>query len=129
MAVFTTPMKSTTEAILHLAGANPNVTSVTSGAVTLTAAEVVNGTYVQSGTPGAVAKQFPTAAAIVAGIVDPEVGMVFDFYVQNGGDGVLTFTTNTGLTLVGTMTVAAGANKRFTARVTNVGTPAVTITA
>lgn len=128
MAYTISGAKSDNEAIYKLAQKAYNYKSTTEGAVTLSVAELVNGIYVQTGTPGAVAKTTPTGAAIVEAIPEAVVGTTFEFVLHNGGDGTLTFTAAaSGVTLLGTATVAAGKNRRFMGVITNVDTPAVTI--
>src|SRR5690606_28432207 len=71
----------------------------------------------------------PTAAQIVAAIPDVAVGSSFEFLIVNTADAAetITVTAGTGVTLVGTMTIAQNASRRFTAIVTAVDTPAVSI--
>lgn len=118
---------SDTKAISKIATNAHNYKSTTEGAVTLTAAEFVNGTYIQGGTPGAVSKTTPTAALIAAAYPEAQVGTKFVFDLHNGGDGVLTLVGGTGVTLLGTATCAAAKNKRFVGVFTAVDTPAVTV--
>jgi hypothetical protein len=125
--MFTAAQTSNTQAIMNLANNTRTITSRTTGAATLTAAQFINGVVIQGGTPGAFELQLPTAAAIVAAIVGPQVGACFDFVIDNGGDNTITVTTNTGITLVGTATVATNKNRVLRAVVTNVGTPAVRV--
>lgn len=128
MAYTISGSKSENEAIYKLAQKAYNYKSTSEGAVTLTVAELVNGVYVQTGTPGAVAKTTPIGEDIVEAIPEAVVGTTFEFVLHNGGDGTITFTAGaTGVTLLGTATVAAGKNRRFFGIVTNVTTPAVTI--
>lgn len=125
--MFTAKQKSQTEAIMTLAARKMTVTSRTTGAATLTAAEFVNGLVIQGGTPGAFNLQLPTAAAVVALIEGVQVGTSFDFVIDNGGDNTITVTTNTGMTLSGTATVATTKNRVFRAVVTATGTPAIRV--
>ena len=115
------------EAISTLA-ANPfTVTSASVGADTLTTDEFINGVYIQTGTPGAATKTTPSAAEIVAAIGEMAVGSVFEFVIDNGGDGTLTLGAGDGVTLSGTATVLAAKNRRFMCVVTDVETPAVRV--
>lgn len=104
-----------------------NIKSTTEGAVTLTAAEFINGLYIQGGTPGAVNKTTPTAALLAAAIPEAAVGTMFEFTLVNGGDGTLTMVAGDGVTLSGTATCAAAKNKNFRGYFTAIGTPAVTV--
>lgn len=73
------------------------------GSVTLTADQMINGSYrVTSGSTSAVTTA--AAADIVAGLAGAEVGSSFDFVFQNGGSGTATFTAGTGVTLKGVVT-------------------------
>jgi hypothetical protein len=79
-------------------------------------------------TPGNL--QLPTAAQIVALLPNAQVGFAYELDVTNGSSAAntATLTTNTGLTLVGTMTVAQNATRRLLVSITALGaTPAVTI--
>ena len=106
-------------------------TKTTAGDVTYTAAELVGGMILRDPAGGARADLFPTAAAIVAGIQGAVVGSSLEITIRNTADAAetITMTTNTGLTLSGTMTIAQNNSKRFLAVCTNVGsgTEAVTI--
>lgn len=96
-------------------------------ATVLTAAEIINGMFFLTGTPGAVDLTTPSAAAIVAAIENCRVGSSFEFWVNNAGDGTITVVAGDGVTLVGTTTVATNKARRYTGRVTAVGTPAVSL--
>lgn len=95
---------------------------------TLTAAELLAGMI--EGTPGA-ARDYTTdtAANIVAAISGAQVGSSFSFYINNKDAGnAITLVAGDGVTLDGTLTVAAGAVRHFIATVTAVvETPTVTI--
>lgn len=127
--MLTTAPKSTTAAVMDLAANAYNYKSTAEGAVTITVAEFINGVYVQTGTPGAVTKTSPTAAAIVAVVIGCAVGSKFEFIVDNGGNGALTLAAGTGVTLSGTATVGIAKTRVFMGVVTNVGTPAVRVIA
>jgi hypothetical protein len=107
------------------------VVAASDAATTLTAAQSVNSLVTM--TPGAARDlTTATAAAIVAELGDGvRVGTSFSLIVRNeaaathaitlvGGDGVTLATDNTN-------TVAATNTRQFIGRVTNVGTPAITI--
>jgi hypothetical protein len=73
--------------------------------------------------------QLPTAAAIVAALPDAAVGFSLHLTVKNSSSGAntLTLTTNTGLTLTGTMTAVQNAARELVMTITALGaTPAVT---
>jgi hypothetical protein len=120
MAVLQSDPGSLNGAITELSQNKSTVTSATTGAETLTAAMIIDGLYVQSGTPGAHSKTLPTAALIVAAIQGCAVGTTFRFIYDNGGDNTTTFLTGSGVTLSGTATVATSKNREFTFVVTNV---------
>lgn len=107
------------------------VTLNTASALTYTAANLLSGFIKRDPNGAARADLFPTAASIVASIMGCEAGTSFDLEVRNTADAAetITITTNTGLTLSGTMTIAQNNQKRFIVIVTNatIGSEAVTV--
>lgn len=101
----------------------------TAGAATYTAAQLLGGVIARDPAGANRADVTPTAAQIVAAIPDVAVGSSFEFLIVNTADGAetITLTADAGVTLVGTMTIAQNASRRFTAIVTAVDTPAVSI--
>jgi hypothetical protein len=96
---------------------------------TLTGAQVAgawNVCYDNTGTTPA-NLQMPTAANIVAAIPNAQVGMTYMLEIRNssGSANTATITTNTGITLTGTMTIAQTVTRRFC--VTVVSLTAVTV--
>jgi hypothetical protein len=83
--------------------------------VTLTAQEVVNAIYHQTGTPGTTTKTLPSAATLFAYIRGAEAGTSFDMIIYNGGDDELTLAADSGatITLYGTATVTAAKVRKF----------------
>jgi len=113
----------------QLVGTGPTTNDTTTGGVTLAAAKIINGVYAHTPT-AACNDQMDTAANIVAAIPDCRVGSQFEFYLRNKAAGAytITVTTNTGITLDGTMTVAQANTRFFVGVVTAIGaTPTVTI--
>lgn len=108
------------------AGAAAYVES-TATSITLTAAQLVDGFFNQTGgTTNTVTT--PTAAAIVAAIPGCVVGSQFTWTVNNNGSGTLTLAGGTGVTVEGAAaTVATTVFSVAVGVVTNVGTPAVVI--
>lgn len=109
-------------------------TLATAGAVTLTAAQVLGGLVLRDPAGANRADLLPTAAAVQAYLaqdgVNPIVGSAYEFTIRNTADlaETITVTTNTGLTLSGTMTIAQNNSKRFLAVFTAVGgTPTMTV--
>jgi hypothetical protein len=92
----------------------------TAGAVTFTAAEIMGGLILRNPNGAARADLLPTAADIIAAIDNAKVGDSFEFIVRNtaGAAETITITTNTGLTLSGTMTIDQNNSKRFLVVVT-----------
>jgi hypothetical protein len=87
------------------------------GAATLTIAELLTGIIEYTG--AAAALTLPTGANIDAGILASlAADRAFEFCVINTGSGTATVSTAAGLSLVGTMTVAAGVSALFRARKT-----------
>lgn len=110
---------------LGLAGPKTKSTTVTTettaGAVTYTAAQIIGGLILRDPAGAGRADLFPTAANIIAGLPDAQVGDSFEFLIRNDADAAetITMTTNTGLTLSGTMTIAQNNAKRFLAVITS----------
>jgi hypothetical protein len=102
----------------------------TAGAITLTAADIIGGMILRDCNGGARADLVPTATAILAALEGKAViGQAFRFTIRNTSSTAvsITVTTNTGITLSGTMTIAQNNSKDFLAVITAIGTPAVTI--
>lgn len=88
------------------------------------------GSYITRDTSAAPrSDQFDTAANIVALFKNPLAEISFETKIENVGTDLITMTTNTGLTLVGSMTIPVGTIRTFLCVATNVGisTEAVTI--
>lgn len=89
---------------------------------TMTAAQVMNG-IITSTSAAAVAATMPLGSdletALVAAYPQLAVNDAFEFSVINTGPNTVTMTTNTGWTLVGTMTVATVTSARFKVRRTS----------
>jgi hypothetical protein len=64
----------------------------------------------------------------VAAIPGAVVGSGFEFTIANGVAFVETLVAGSGVTLAGVTAVAASAARKYVATITNVTTPAVTIT-
>ncbi len=75
---------------------------------TLTAAQVTGNMIVANPSTSAATYTFPTASQIDAVLTNAKVGSTFDLVIINLGtsSGALTLTMGTGLTLVGSATVA-----------------------
>lgn len=91
----------------------------TGTAETLSTAALLSG-IITSTNAGAAAKTLPLATDLDAALPNAVVNSAFDFSIQSSGN-TMTLTTNTGWTLVGTMTVATTVTGRFRARKTGVG--------
>lgn len=106
-------------------------TKTTAAAITLTAAEMIGGLVLRDPNGAGRADLVATAAQIVAALGGAEAGTAFEFTIRNDADAAetITVTTNTGITLSGTMTIAQSNMKRFLAVVTSTtsGSEAVTI--
>ncbi|MBI5732619.1 hypothetical protein HY967_01525 [Candidatus Jorgensenbacteria bacterium] len=106
----------TTQPLVH----EMSQTAVTDTA-TLTIAQLL--TKIIDGTPTAAATYtLPTAANLVGGIANAQVGDSFSFYVNNksGGANTITMAAGTGGTSDGTLTVAQDVIREFLIIVTNV---------
>jgi len=108
----------------------PTVNAV-AAAVTYTVAEILSGLILRDALSSARADLLPTAAAIVAAINGCQVGTSFRTWIRNTGAGAgsITLTTNTGLTLSGTVAIVFQQQKELLFVVTNVtpGSEAVTV--
>lgn len=106
-------------------------TEVTAAAVTYTVDQVLGGLILRDPNGAGRADLLPTAAALVAAIEGAAAGLSFEFTIRNTADAAetITVTTNTGLTLSGTMTIAQNNSKRFLARIgsATMGSEAVTV--
>lgn len=106
----------------HLAKNTTVTTLATAGAVTFTAAQILGGLILRDPAGSGRADLLPTATDIIAALgPDPQTGESFEFTIRNTADAAetITVTTNTGLTLSGTMTIAQNNSKRFLAVVTS----------
>ena len=101
----------------------------TASAVTYTPAELKLGFILRDPNGAARADLFPTAADLLTAVPSAAIGTSFIVTIRNTADAAetITMTTNTGLTLSGTMTIAQNAQKDFFVNFTDVTTAAVTI--
>ena len=67
----------------------------------------------RSGVTGTANDQMPLASSVIALMLNGVTSQNYILRVMNGNSDVLTITTNTGVTLSGTMTIAAGAQAEF----------------
>jgi hypothetical protein len=106
-------------------------TKTTAAAVTYTADEILGGLILRDPAGAARADLFPTAAEIIDALAGAVVGTSFEVDIRNTADAAetITMTTNTGLTLSGTMTIAQLNAKRFVFLVTDAdeGDEAITV--
>lgn len=110
----------------------PAVTSVTTaGTATITAAQILTGTYVRDCNAASRTDTLSTAALLVAALKNPKVGQVLELHVINGSDPIteiLTLAEGAGGGWDAAQPAAArivpgGSSKRVKIRMTNV-TPA-----
>lgn len=92
-------------------------TITTAAAVTFSAAEILGGLILRDPNGAGRADLVPTAADLYAELGSPVkyVGLGFDFTIRNTADAAetITLTTNTGMTMSGTMTIAQNNTKLF----------------
>lgn len=102
-------------------------TKTTASAVTYTAAEVLGGVILRDPNGAGRADLFPTAASLLAAMPGVQVGASFRVLVRNTADAAetITMTTNTGLTLSGTMTIAQNNSKEFLVVITSTSTATI----
>lgn len=96
-------------------------TVATAGAVTYTPAQILAAIILRDPAGDNRADLFPTAADIIASIKNASRGSYFDVMIRNTADAAetITMTTNTGLTLSGTMTIGQNNSKSFRVVVTS----------
>ena len=94
----------------------PNITSK-SVSTTLTLSELR--TRIVQYTGAAANLQLPLGTDIETGLNGVQTNSSFDFSVINTGSGSATLTTNTGLTLIGSMAIANGTSGQFRVRKTS----------
>ena len=102
------------------------ITTVGNGV--LTAAGMVGGVIRRSGPVGAYADTTATATDIIAAIPHVRVNHTFDLTVINTVAFANTVAAGAGVTLAGTTTISASTWRRYIGKITNVATPAVTLT-
>ena len=110
-----------------------DTTISTAGNVLYTAQEVFNGIIFRDCNGADRTDQLPTAAAIVAVVPEPVVGSSIEILVNNISSGInlLTLSSNTGVTLSSSLTIASGITNRFLIILDNVtaSSEAVTVLA
>lgn len=130
------PLSSTGTGVVSLTTSVPYflsapVTVTTAAAVTYTPAQIKTGFIIRNTSGASRSDLFPTAAQLVAALPGAFVNMSFDVEIRNiaGAAETITMTTNTGLTLSGTMTIAQSNQRRFRIQLTNVtaGAEAATV--
>lgn len=108
---------SNLQAIEAFAKKGTVTTISTAAAVTYTAGQVIGGLILRNTNGLGRADLMPTAAALYALLGSPVkvTDLSFDFTIRNtaGAAETITLTTNTGLTLSGTMTIAQSNSKTF----------------
>lgn len=100
----------------------------TGTSVTLTVQQILGG-FITTNAGTAATLTLPTAAALVAALPAAKTGERFIFNVNARGAGTAILATATGITLRGTVAVAAGSSKTISALITNAasGSEAITI--
>jgi hypothetical protein len=93
----------------------------TANVVTYTADQLLGGLILRDPAGGGRSDVVPTAALLIAAIKQAGAGSSFEFTIRNTADAdeTITVTTDTGVTLEGTMTIAQNNSKRFLAVVTS----------
>jgi hypothetical protein len=130
LASFSPSVNYARHSTLNYPTVTPTVNAV-AAAVTYTAAEILSGLLLRDALSSARADLLPTAASIVAAINGCQVGTSFRTWIRNTGAGAgsITLTTNTGLTLSGTVAIVFQQMKELMFVVTDnrVGFEAVTV--
>ncbi len=99
-----------------------------SGSVTLTAAQMLGGVINRTGPTAAYGDTTDTAANIVAAIPFAAVGLTFNLRILNTVNYVDVVAAGSGVTLAGTTAIAASTWRDYIGTITNVASPAVTLT-
>jgi len=89
---------------------------------------LVGGVILRSGSTAAYTDTTDTAANIVAAIQGCQIGTAFQLRITNTVAFIDTIAAGAGVTLAGTTAIAASTYRDFVGVVTNVVTPAVTLT-
>lgn len=110
------------------AAAKSTAAVTSAAATTLTAADIVAGAILRSGPTAGYTDTTDTADNIIKEMTNPQVGSGFEFTIVNGVAFADTIAAGTGVTLAGTTAIAASAVRRYLLTVTDIVTPAVTIT-
>ncbi len=100
----------------------------TAGSGSWSAANMLAGVINRTGPGGAYADATDTATALVGAIPFAQVGLAFRLRVLNTVAFANTITAGSGVTLAGTTAIAASTWRDYLGTITNVGTPAVTLT-
>lgn len=104
----------------------------TDGNVSLSGANIVDG-VVRTGLSDGATDTFPTATALVAAVSGAVVNQTFAFNYINTTGFPVTLNNNSGITFSNTSggtsdSIAAGNQVVYQVKLTNIGTPAVTVT-
>lgn len=96
-------------------------TVATAAAVTYTAAQILSNIILRDPNGAARSDLFPLAADLIAALKNSQRGSNFRVIIRNTADAAetITMTTNTGLSLSGTMTIAQSNQKEFLVVVTS----------
>ena len=125
-------LKSTGFVVTGSGAAYSNLTTATvtaSTGTTLTAAQVVGSVIFRTNAPtGAFTDTTDTATNIVAAIPGATVNASWILRYVNRDNNVCTLAGGTGVTISGTATIANNTWRDFLCQITNIGTPAVTMT-
>ena len=114
------PVTSLNEGVSRLQREARPVYTKTTGAETITVAQMIDGIIFQNGAQAAHNLTTPTAALLVAALKDAKVGDTFLFTVCNhAGGAAITVVGGSGVTVRGTAAGAAGAGATFACRVDN----------
>lgn len=116
----------TTSGQIH--GAIVVTDNVTAGNSTLSASSMVGGVIMRSGPTVAYTDTTDSATAIVSAISNAKVGTSFTLRIVNTVAVTNTIAAGAGVTLSGTTSIAASTYRDFVGVITDVTTPAVTLT-
>jgi hypothetical protein len=109
-------------------GAKSAAANTTVGNGTLTAAKMLTGNILRSGSTAPYTDTTDTATNIVASIPNAVAGVGYELTITNTVAFTETIAAGAGVTLSGTTAISASSSRKYVVTITNVSTPAVTIT-
>jgi len=111
-----------------LAGPKPVASISAVGNTVLLAGQMLSGNILRGGSTAAYTDTTDTAANIVASILNAVAGVGYGLTIANNTAYQCTLAAGTGVTLAGNTAIAPSSSRKYVVTITNVASPAVTIT-